>query len=84
MALYRQDDGLADDHVNDVAVDGAGVVWVATDGGVSRLDPSAGRFTTLEPPDWAGSSTVSAVYIDASGTKWFGTATGVVRYTAPR
>ncbi len=84
MSVYNHGDGLVSNTVNDLAVDAAGIVWVATNNGVSRFDPANATFTTLRNTDWApqggGSNTVRAIYIDGSGAKWFGTDAGVVKY----
>ncbi len=84
MSVYNRGDGLVSNTVNDLAVDAAGIVWVATTNGVSRFDPATATFTSLHAADWApqggGSNTVRAIYIDGSGAKWFGTDAGVVKY----
>ncbi len=55
-------DGLANDGVLDVAIDGMGYVWVATEEGVSRI--AGGKCTTLHWPDNSDpvGSRVAALY----------------------
>lgn len=74
-------DGLADNHVRDIAVGPAGDVWFATAGGLGRLSPdgSWGRFTRA-----AGlvDSDIYALAFDASGNLWIGTYGGVSRLSS--
>ena len=72
-------DGLADNRVNAIAKDSAGVLWFGTHGGVSRYDgQSWTSFTTADglPDNW-----VNAIIEDSNGALWFGTfGGGVSRY----
>ena len=74
-------DGLADNDVTSIAVDGAGRWWFGTDGGgVSVLDDGG---TPLDNSDdtWAafitsdglGSDVIRAAEVDSGGRLWFGT-----------
>jgi ligand-binding sensor domain-containing protein len=88
---YTTQDGLAGNVVNALAFDRRGVLWIGTDAGVSRLDPSTcsaaapGRkasctFTKFTTFDGLFHDAVYAVAIDSTGAKWFGTYGGVSRY----
>ena len=62
-------------------VDASGIVWVATSGGLSRLDPTTGLIVNFTG-DELGSTTsdIRSIFIDAQGVKWLGTASGILRY----
>lgn len=66
--------------ITDIAVDGAGNKWFATDGsGVARLDASNANWTAYNTSNSGLSSDfVQSVFVDSSGNKWFGTLDGGV------
>jgi hypothetical protein len=72
--------GFGGEPVNDVAIDGDGVLWVATDRGLTRVDGSA--VTQLTGSDWgsAGDPGVQSIFVDSGCVKWLGTEAGIVRY----
>jgi hypothetical protein len=87
---WRTTNGLVNNQINSVAVepqiiDGAtrDVVWIATNGGVSRFDARLGTFTSFTTSDGLPSVRVSKVLVLADGSKLFATDAGVARYTAP-
>ena len=57
------EDGLANDMVNAVAIDGQWV-WFATDEGVSRYDMETDTFATFRTIDGLASDQVSSIAID--------------------
>ncbi len=71
-----------DFEVTDLALDGQGVVWVATRRlGLIRHDPALGTLTMYRAssgpvPDWP-SDEVLSVLVDATGRVWAGTAAGL-------
>jgi ligand-binding sensor domain-containing protein len=79
-------DGLADNAVRAIAVDGAGRLWFGTDGGgVSVLDDGGAPFdksddawATFTTADGLASSDVQAIAVDGAGRLWFGTDGGGV------
>ncbi len=73
MVVYNEDMGLANDTVNDVVVDAQGVVWIATNKGVSRIEPLSGSITNLTGSDLGLDSNpkILSIFIDANGSKWF-------------
>jgi ligand-binding sensor domain-containing protein len=86
MAVWDQDRGLAGDtrHINDIAIDSAGILWLGTDNGLVRLDPATGNVTGIDGSHWvppAPGRNVDAVAIDAAGVKWLATNDGVVQYS---
>ena len=79
---YTTDDGLADNWVNAIAVDGAGNPWFGTwGGGVSKFDGTT--WTTYTTTDGLVSNDVTASTVDGAGNIWFGTGGGVSEYTPP-
>jgi streptogramin lyase len=83
MFIYDVEAGLGHDTVNDIVLDDTGVAWIATDAGVSRLNPATGTITGFTGADFGISGTVrvQSIFIDSNNTKWFGTNHGVRRYT---
>ena len=74
---YTAADGLADNRVNAIAVDGAGHKWFGTwGGGVSEFDGDT--WTTHTTADGLANNLVFRVTIDGGGHKWFGTYGGGV------
>lgn len=56
-----------------------GIVWVATGGGLVRLDRRAGRAERLTRKDGLPSDAIASVVADASGDLWIGTDRGIAR-----
>jgi sugar lactone lactonase YvrE len=75
---YTAEDGLADNRVMAVVVDGKGALWFGTSGGVSRFDGQT--WTTYTAEDGLASDWVSAIAMDREGALWFGTDGGVSRF----
>lgn len=67
---YSRADGLASDTVLDICEDGDGVLWLATESGLSRFDGSG--FHTYLPGE-----SVTALCEDADGVLWVGTDHGL-------
>lgn len=78
--------GLSHVSVRQIADDGAGGLWVVTDGGLDHLDPDSGRIEHASAAGgWAESAgaQVWAVLRDRRGRLWVGSAAGLfVRLTA--
>ncbi len=72
----RVADGLADNFINDIAVGPNGVVWAATNFGVSFFNPSAAipqwiTFDSSNSP--LNNDFVTAVAVDSNNAAWIGT-----------
>ena len=84
---YDPDDGLPNPIATAFAEDGAGFLWVGTQGGLGRWDgygfrsyTSTARQTTTLPDNW-----ITTLHTDARGRLWIGTSTGgLARYDAAR
>jgi diguanylate cyclase (GGDEF)-like protein len=73
----KQPGGLTDDRVFSLLADRAGILWIGTyEGGLNRLDPKSGRFTSYrndpkDPGTLAGNG-VTSLYEDKKGVLWIG------------
>ena len=85
---YTQADGLADDSVNALAVDGnyaknnddlRSYVWFGTDEGVSQYNLKTDKWRLFKRQDGLASDAVSSIAIDGNYV-WFGTENGLNRY----
>ncbi len=75
--------GLSHVSVRQVLDDGDGNLWVATDGGLDRLDPASGRVEHASR-GWASPAgpQVRVLLRDRRGTLWLGSAAGLFRREA--
>ncbi len=77
------DKGLSHVSVRSIDDDGAGGLWVATDGGLDHLDPASGSIVhaTDGGSGWAGlaGTRVHVVLRDSAGALWVGSAAGLFR-----
>ena len=76
-AAYSADDGLGEGQVRHVRVDDDGVVWAATEGGLSRID--GGRIATVRSRNGLPCDTVDWMIQDDAGDMWLYMACGLVR-----
>ncbi len=76
---YAASDGLADGRVSNLYADSSGALWIATDGGLSRL--KNGRLTTMNSRNGLPCDAVGWVVEDAVHSLWLGMACGLVRIT---
>lgn len=73
--VYNTSNGLAGFRVKGIAVDTNGVLWVATEQGVSRYDGvSWSKYTDA---DGLPSKDITAVAVDSQNRAWVGTAYGI-------
>ncbi len=78
-------DGLADTRVQVLARDGAGNIWIGSEGGIiSRYDPKNNRFEHFFPnpgkQDSLPGDWIEDLYVDASGIVWAATHHGLLRF----
>jgi ligand-binding sensor domain-containing protein/tRNA A-37 threonylcarbamoyl transferase component Bud32 len=69
-AEFGRPDGLASNRIHDLLVDREGILWIATDSGVSRYDGQT--FTTYGDADGLDSDWIQALFQDAGGGIWAG------------
>ena len=74
---YGDASGLAKDRVSSLYVDSAGALWIATDGGLSRM--KNGRIATLTSANGLPCDAVGWVIEDATHALWLGMPCGVAR-----
>jgi diguanylate cyclase (GGDEF)-like protein len=74
------DRGLSHVSVRQVQDDGEGGLWIATDGGLDRLDPVTGRIEHASR-GWAAAAgpQVRTLLLDRRGVLWLGSAAGLFR-----
>ena len=78
--------GLSHVSVRQIVDDGAGGLWIVTDGGLDHLDPATGRIERASAPGgWAeaAGAQVWAVLRDRRGRLWLGSQAGLFRRVAP-
>jgi len=80
-ASYAAADGLGEGRINHLRLDEDGVLWAATDGGLSRL--KNGRVATLTGKNGLPCDTVHWSMEDDARTFWLYTACGLVRIARP-
>lgn len=81
-----ESEGIPNNKVNCLAIDLDGSIWIGTDEGVSKYDPSLSKIPILgyrflaDYYDMIGFREVSSIEVDTKGNKWFGTSSGLLRY----
>ncbi|PKP03200.1 MAG: hypothetical protein CVU11_09120 [Bacteroidetes bacterium HGW-Bacteroidetes-6] len=82
--LAGKSDGLAGNTIWKMVPDNNNHLWIATYGGVSRLDLGTGEFVNWISPGYASESTISSnivnnILVDRSGIVWISTFSGLNR-----
>ncbi len=85
ITVFKSDpknpNSLSNDNAGNLYIDRQGIIWIGTwGGGLNRLDPRTGQFTTYsnDPanPASLSSDRVQTIFQDRSGTIWVGTSGG--------
>ena len=76
-ASYTRADGLGQRRINDFWISADNTLWIATDGGLSRL--KGGRVSTLNSKSGLPCESVHWVIQDDTGSLWLHTTCGLVR-----
>lgn len=63
-------EGLASGRINDLLVDDAGVLWIATDAGITRYDGQT--MTTYDEADGLDANWIQTLFLDDAGGLWAG------------
>jgi ligand-binding sensor domain-containing protein/signal transduction histidine kinase len=74
---YGASDGLAPGAITDLHLDKAGALWIATEGGLSRL--RAGQIRTLTSANGLGCDRIHTLIEDDDEALWLNTACGLIR-----
>ena len=78
LTWYGVEEGLTDNHVNDLLVGPQGDLWIATRGGLSGFDGNS--FRTFTTADGLPSNCILCLFENARGHLWIGTDRGVAQY----
>ncbi len=73
--------GLADNTINSINQDSRGLIWIATAGGLSILNPETDTFTTLTKTNGLPANVISGTVEDNEGAMWLSTSNGISRIT---
>jgi streptogramin lyase len=82
FTLFTTAEGLANDMILCMMQDRDGLIWIGTDDGVSRYDPSKRHthgskvFTNFTAADGLCGNSINSIVQDAQGRIWFGTRGG--------
>ena len=78
LKFYGVEDGLINDKINDLLLDRAGNLWIATQGGLACFD---GRvFHNFTTADGLPNNRIRCLFEDRKGHLWFGTEGSVAHY----
>jgi signal transduction histidine kinase/ligand-binding sensor domain-containing protein/DNA-binding response OmpR family regulator len=80
--FLASESGLADNNIRDIHEDSQGMVWIATQKGLSRFNPVNNKFLNFFSGDGEASindNVVNCLHEDASGNLWIGTNNGLNR-----
>lgn len=71
---------LSSDQVNAICVDHAGVIWVATESGLNRMDPITHKFTWYFERAGLPNSNINGILEDSRGYLWVSTNSGLSKF----
>lgn len=78
--VFSKDNGLANGFVQDILLDSKGLIWVATEGGISRISRPDYTIVNYTANDGLASDDISSVAEDRDGNLWFGTFDGGISF----
>jgi ligand-binding sensor domain-containing protein/signal transduction histidine kinase len=83
---YRENDGLPNDVVYGIAEDQTGYLWISTNRGLARFDPSFGTFRNYDVSDGLQSNEFNpgAHYVNNTGELFFGGINGFNAFYPPK
>lgn len=73
--------GLIDNTISSFNQDSRGLIWIATAGGLSILNPKTNTFTSLTKKNGLPANSISNTEEDNKGAMWLSTANGLSRVT---
>lgn len=73
--------GLIDNTVNSINQDSRGLIWIATAGGLSVLNPKTNIFTSLTKKNGLAANSISCTEEDNKGAMWLSSSNGLSRVT---
>jgi serine phosphatase RsbU (regulator of sigma subunit)/ligand-binding sensor domain-containing protein len=82
---YRYDpkdpSSLSNNNVRYIHEDKNGILWIATDAGLNRFDPTTEKFDALTEDDGLPTNYISSILEDNYGNMWISTRNGISRMT---
>jgi len=72
---------LSNDAVRCVYCDGTGILWLGTEEGLNRLDPSTGKCRAFTERDGLASNFIYGILPDRDGSLWISTNNGISKFT---
>jgi signal transduction histidine kinase/ligand-binding sensor domain-containing protein/DNA-binding response OmpR family regulator len=72
---------LVDNNINSINEDSRGLIWIATTGGVSILNPKTNTFTSLTKKNGLPANSISVTEEDREGGMWLSTSNGLSHVT---
>jgi signal transduction histidine kinase len=82
--IYKHDSddvgSLSNNRVNSVHIDRSGAMWIGTQNGLDKFDPTTETFTTFYERDGLGGNVVGCVLEDGHGKLWMSTNKGISRF----
>ena len=83
--IYRANsnniNSLSNNRVNDIYLDSKNMVWIATNDGLNKFDPSTGSFRKYSTENGLSSNYFSSILEDEHNNIWVSSATGISRLT---
>jgi len=82
FSALRKKDGLSSDIVTSIIQDKSGLIWVATQSGITKLSLNGGnyKFDYFNESNGLHSNSISSLFIDHEGSVWIGsTNNGILR-----
>ncbi|MDQ1352434.1 MAG: hypothetical protein QG657_2740, partial [Acidobacteriota bacterium] len=80
LTTYTTRNGLSNDMIRYICEDRQGFIWIGTEGGgVNRLDPAKGTFSSYSTRDGLSNDMIRDIYEDRDGYMWIGTKNGLNR-----
>lgn len=71
---------LSNDIVNAFSEDPSGVLWIGTDGGLNRFDPSTETFAVISEEDGLPDDVINGILADEKGHLWLSTNRGLSNF----
>ncbi|MEO6981348.1 MAG: two-component regulator propeller domain-containing protein, partial [Mucilaginibacter sp.] len=71
--------GLIDNIINSINQDSRGLIWIATPGGLSILNPKTNIFTSLTKKNGLPANSILSTLEDSKGAMWLSTSNGLSR-----
>ena len=77
--VYSSDEGLVNNHVQAIAKDNTGIVWIGTKEGVSSFDGKE-SWKSYTVKDGLSGNDIRDISVDKDGSIWFATDIGISQY----